>query len=99
MLSSQHKDAVRSHSSAAHAAEIVELDTKKFRIAKGASEMEMEGERLEGELERMKTRMSELENQGLEGDEGARRRREADDPTVYVLFRSRWQCGRVMTRS
>lgn len=62
------------------------LDTKKFRIAKQASELEVESERLESELERLKMRLMELEEQGVEGDEIARRGREADDPTVLRLW-------------
>lgn len=85
-LSSQHRDAVSGHDSSRHASEIVELDTKKFRIAKQASELEVESERLEAELERLKMRLTDLEEQGVEGDETARRAREADDPTVLRLW-------------
>ena len=81
-LSSQHKETVSTHNSASHAAEIVELDTKKFRIAKAASEVEIESERLEGELEALKARLADLEMQGVEGDDQARREREADDATM-----------------
>lgn len=80
--SSQHHDAISGHDSGRHASEIVELDTKKFRIAKQASELEVEGERLEAELDRLRRRLEELEEQGVEGDEAARRARGADDPTV-----------------
>ena len=81
-VSSQHKEMLLSHDSRRHAQEIVDLDTKKFRIAKQASELEMESERLEGELHNLKSRLSELEDQGVEGDEITRRMREADDPTM-----------------
>ncbi|OJD09572.1 hypothetical protein ACJ73_10214 [Blastomyces percursus] len=81
-LSAQHADNVSSHDPARHAASIVELDTKKFRIAKAASELEIESERLEGELEMLKARLAELDAQGLEGDEMARRERELDDSTI-----------------
>ena len=80
--SSQHKDTISGHDSRRHAQEIVHLDTRKFRIAKSASEIEMESERLEGELESLKNRLAELEDQGVEGDEMTRRIREADDPTM-----------------
>jgi kinetochore protein Spc24, fungi type len=60
----------------------VQLDTKKFRVAKHASEVEAESERLEAELERLKMRLVDLEEQGVEGDECTRRAREADDPTM-----------------
>lgn len=73
---------VASHQSADHAAQIVELDTQKFRIAKAASDLEIEGERLEQELESLKGRLQELELQGVEGDEVAKARRGIDDPTM-----------------
>ena len=85
-LSSQHRDVISSHDSGRHANEIVALDTKKFRIAKQASELEVESERLESELERLKMRLADLEEQGVEGDEMARRSREADDPTILRLW-------------
>ena len=85
-LSSQQREVVSGHDSGRHASEIVELDTKKFRIAKQASEMEVESERLESELEGMKMRLADLEEQGVEGDEMARRSREADDPTILRLW-------------
>jgi kinetochore protein Spc24 len=83
-LSSQHRETISSHDSGRHASEIVQLDTKKFRIAKQASELEAESERLEAELERLKMRLADLDEQGVEGDENTRRAREADDPTMYV---------------
>lgn len=81
-LSAQHEEAVAVHDSAKHSTEIVELDTKKFRIAKAASELEIESERLESDLDMLKERLADLEAQGLEGDEATRREREADDSTM-----------------
>jgi kinetochore protein Spc24 len=81
-LTAQHEEAVTAHDSGKHAAEMVELDTKKFRIAKSATELEIESERLEGELEMLKERLADLEAQGLEGDEPTRREREMDDATL-----------------
>lgn len=81
-LSSQHKEVVSGHDSGRHASQIVELDTKKFKIAKQASELEVESERMEAELERLKNRLAELGEQGVEGDEMTRRTRQADDPTM-----------------
>lgn len=78
----QHQQEIESHDSGRHAAEIVESDTKKFRIAKAASDLEIESERLEAELETLKARLAELEAQGVEGDETVRREREADDATM-----------------
>lgn len=85
-LSSQHKEIVSGHDSGRHASEIVELDTRKFRVAKQAQELEVESERLEGELENLKARLAELEDQGVEGDQMTRRSREADDPTILRLW-------------
>ena len=81
-MSQQHNETVASQSSIDHASHIVELDTQKFRIAKAASDLEIEGERLEQELESLKSRLHELDVQGVEGDESARTKREADDPTM-----------------
>ena len=65
-----------------HASRIVELDTQKFRIAKTASDLEVEGERLEQELDVLKSQLHELDVQGLQGDDNARAKRELDDPTM-----------------
>lgn len=81
-LNVQHEEAIAAHDAGKHAAEMVELDTKKFRIAKAATELEIESERLEGELDMLKERLADLEAQGLEGDEGTRREREMDDATM-----------------
>lgn len=45
------------------------LDTEKFRIAKHASDLEIEGERLATELEGQRGLLCELEAQGSEGGE------------------------------
>ncbi|KAL2036534.1 hypothetical protein N7G274_010719 [Stereocaulon virgatum] len=84
-MSQQHNELVASQSSTDHASYIVELDTQKFRIAKVASDLEIEGERLEQELEGLKSRLHELDVQGVEGDELARAKREVDDPTILKL--------------
>lgn len=81
-LSVHHQETVSHHSSAAHASQIVELDTQKFRIAKAAADLEIEGERLEAELEGLNGRLQELEIQGVEGDEIERGKREIEDPVV-----------------
>lgn len=83
-LSQQHNEIVSAQNSVDHASQIVELDTQKFRIAKSASDLEIEGERLEQELGSLKSRMHELDVQGVEGDEAARKKREIDDPTMLV---------------
>ncbi|CEL00583.1 Putative Kinetochore protein Spc24 [Aspergillus calidoustus] len=84
-LNTQHDEAVSAHDASKHAAAMVELDTKKFRIAKAASELEIESERLEGELDMLKERLADLEAQGVEGDEQTRREREADDAILLRL--------------
>ena len=81
-MSQQHNETVASQNSIDHASHIVELDTQKFRIAKAASDLEIEGERLEQELEGLKSQLHELDVQGAEGDEAARARREVDDPIM-----------------
>ena len=81
-MSQQHSETVSSSTSTDHASQIVELDTQKFRAAKAASDLEIEGERLEQELEGLKGRLQDLEAEGIEGDELAKARREVDDPTM-----------------
>jgi kinetochore protein Spc24 len=85
-LNTQHDEAVTAHDASKHSTAMVELDTKKFRVAKAASELEIESERLESELEMLKERLADLEAQGIEGDEPTRREREADDAILYVFF-------------
>ena len=87
-ISSQHNENLAANNSADHASHIVELDTRKFRIAKAASDLEIESERLEQELEGLKGRLHELDIQGVEGSESAKTRREQDDPTMQVSIRS-----------
>lgn len=81
-MSTHHNETISSHNSIDHASQIVELDTRKFRIAKTASDLEIEGERLEQELEVLKGQLQELDLQGIEGDELVKKRREIDDPTM-----------------
>jgi kinetochore protein Spc24, fungi type len=85
-LSTQHREMVDSYGGFDHASEIMALDTRKFRTAKAANDLEGENERLAGELERLREKVAELEGQGVEGDERVRRAREADDPTVLRLW-------------
>lgn len=81
-MSQQHSETVSSQISTDHASQIVELDTQKFRVAKAASDLEIEGERLEQELEGLKSRLHNLEVEGVEGVELAKAKREVDDPTM-----------------
>ena len=81
-LSQQYSETITSQSSTDHASQIMELDTQKFRAAKAASDLEIEGERLEQELEGLRNQLHDLEAVGIEGDEMAKARREVDDPTM-----------------
>lgn len=58
------------------------MDTQKFRIAKSAADLEIESERLEQELEGLRTRLLELEVQGMEGSVSERAKRELEDETM-----------------
>ncbi|KAF2135560.1 uncharacterized protein K452DRAFT_330153 [Aplosporella prunicola CBS 121167] len=68
-LQSQHSLTTSAHNPAAHAAEILRLDTQKFRVAKHVSDLEIEEERLEAELEMLRAQAEELDAQGVEGGE------------------------------
>lgn len=81
-MNQQYSDMIATNNNIDHASRIVELDTQKFRVAKAASDLEIEGQRLEQELEGLKSKVHELDLQGVEGDEMARARREVDDPTM-----------------
>ncbi|KAK4246402.1 Spc24 subunit of Ndc80-domain-containing protein [Corynascus novoguineensis] len=70
-LASQHAELTASHSSAQHASEIARLDTQKFRVAKAASDLEMETERLQAQLAELNARLQELELQGVDGGDTA----------------------------
>lgn len=75
-----------------HTEELDRLDMDKFRIAKQANELEIEGERLERELEALKARLAELDSlddddrgHGFDGDEaGASGTTDADDSDETV---------------
>lgn len=81
-ISQQHKETLETHDNQRHTTEIVELDSKKFRVAKVAQDLEVEGERLEGELGRLRGVLGGLESEGVEGGRGEREAREGDDPDV-----------------
>ncbi|KAL8800072.1 MAG: hypothetical protein Q9182_005438 [Xanthomendoza sp. 2 TL-2023] len=84
-LTTQHHETISSHNSTDHASQIVELDTQKFRVAKAASDLEIDGGRLEQELDGLKGRLQQLELQGDEGDETTKAKREMEDPTILKL--------------
>ncbi|USP75599.1 uncharacterized protein yc1106_02873 [Curvularia clavata] len=66
-LSANHSHILSQHNPTNHAAEILRLDTEKFKIAKQASDLEIEGERLQSDLARLGSVASELEEEGVEG--------------------------------
>lgn len=72
-MHSTHALTVSGHNPAEHAAEILRLDTEKFKIAKEASDLEIESERLDSEIERTRHMVEECEAQGAEGGDAARR--------------------------
>lgn len=84
-MQSQHEELVSAHSATDHASEIARLDTQKFRTAKAASDMEMETERLALQLADLSARLQELELQGVEGEEGGRRRDLVEDEVLLRL--------------
>ncbi|KAF2719317.1 Spc24-domain-containing protein [Polychaeton citri CBS 116435] len=68
------------HDAGKHASEILELDSEKFRIAKGASDLEIEGERLRGELAGLRQQLEILDREGAEG--GRRVGTDAEDEVL-----------------
>ncbi|KAI9894424.1 MAG: kinetochore-associated Ndc80 complex subunit spc24 [Vezdaea aestivalis] len=84
-LESHHNETIASHSSTGHASEVLALDAQKFRAAKTTSDLEVEGERLEQELDGLKTRLQELELQGIDGSEAERGKRDLSNETILKL--------------
>ncbi|RDA86811.1 hypothetical protein CP532_6365 [Ophiocordyceps camponoti-leonardi (nom. inval.)] len=66
-LSAQHEELVAAHREAGHASHISALDTRKFRTAKAASDLEGETERLVSVAADLAARLQELEVQGEDG--------------------------------
>lgn len=70
-LRAQHDELTSSHpSAAAHASAIARLDTQKFRVAKAASDLEVETERLQARAADLAARLQDLEVQGVDGGVG-----------------------------
>lgn len=86
-VTSQHEDLLASHSSTNHASTIARLDTHKFRTAKAASDAEAEAERLAGQAADLAARLQELELQGVEGEDGGRRGKDAVDDEVLLRLK------------
>lgn len=72
-MNNHHAETISSHSSTKHASEIATLDTQKFRIAKTANDLEIESERLSSKLADLQARLQELELQGVDGGDNAKR--------------------------
>lgn len=66
-MQSQHAELTAQHRASDHANSISQLDSQKFRIAKAASDLEMETERLSSQAADLSARLTELELQGVEG--------------------------------
>ncbi|KAH7385549.1 Spc24 subunit of Ndc80-domain-containing protein [Phaeosphaeria sp. MPI-PUGE-AT-0046c] len=81
-LSVNHSHTMSQHNAVDHASEILRLDTEKFKIAKQASDLEIEGERLAADLGRLGNVAGELEEEGIEGGVVER---PGEDATVLKL--------------
>lgn len=75
------------HNPAEHAQSILQLDSQKFRVAKDASDLEIEGERLEGELAGLTRQLGDAPGAST-GDEWVGRDRELQDVLRLRLYRS-----------
>lgn len=84
-LKSQHSYEEERHDAGKHAAEMLKMDTEKFRIAKGVNDAEIESERLSGELAALKQQLQTLEKEGVEGGARGGRNEEQQDATVLKL--------------
>ena len=60
-LSNQHAITLSGHNPTEHATSILALDTQKFKVAKEASDLEIEGARLDQELCGLDKQLKELE--------------------------------------
>lgn len=79
-LQSQHNFEEERHDAGKHASEMLRMDTEKFRIAKSASDAEIEGERLSSELNALRQQLDTLEREGVEG--GRRSAGDSEDEIV-----------------
>ena len=86
-LHSQHEYEENRHDAGKHASEILALDAEKFRVAKSAYDVEVEGERLEGELAALKAQLDTLDREGVEG--GRRGSESEGDEVLYVQNKMR----------
>lgn len=83
-LQNNHQETLQSHSATAHSSLIAELDTQKFRVAKSFSSLEIETDHLSTQLADLKAQLQELELQGVDGGEEAKRS-EVEDEVLLKL--------------
>ncbi|KFY59591.1 hypothetical protein V496_05626, partial [Pseudogymnoascus sp. VKM F-4515 (FW-2607)] len=83
-LQNNHQETIQSHSATAHSSLIAELDTQKFRTAKSFSTLEIETDHLSTQLADLKAQLQELELQGVDGGEEAKRS-EVEDEVLLKL--------------
>ncbi|KAI7534567.1 hypothetical protein KC331_g12494 [Hortaea werneckii] len=82
-LKSEYAYEEERHDAGKHASEMLRMDTEKFRVAKGVSDAEIEGERLGSELAGLKAQLEQLEKEGTEG--GRRSVGDAEDEVILKL--------------
>lgn len=83
-VQTHHQETLQSHSSTTHSSLIADLDTQKFRIAKSFSTLEIETDHLGSQLADLQARLQELELQGADGGEDAKRS-EVEDEVLLKL--------------
>ena len=93
-LKSQHDYEEGRHDPGRHASEILALDGEKFRVAKTINEVEVESERLAGELTTLAKTLQTLERDGLETGRGGRA---DEEETMLVHKRSDKQYEKWLT--
>ncbi|KAF4551945.1 Spc24 subunit of Ndc80-like protein [Elsinoe fawcettii] len=74
-----HSDALEHHDASGHAQEVLRLDTEKFRVAKGVSEVRGECERREGEVRGLRRVVEGFDAVGKREEDGE------EDETVLRL--------------
>ena len=79
-LKSEYAYEKERHDAGKHASKMLRMDTEKFRVAKGVSDAEIEGERLGSELAGLKAQLEQLEKEGTEG--GRRAVGDAEDEVM-----------------
>ncbi|OAA56709.1 Kinetochore-Ndc80 subunit Spc24 [Niveomyces insectorum RCEF 264] len=88
-LGAQHDELAAKHAAAAHAATLADLDTTKFRVAKAASDLETETERLSAQAAELAARLQALEMGGDDADPKAANGADSDSAADELLLRLR----------